>query len=184
MIMKNIGWYSSCAAIVLATLIACDDENPSKESELWPKSGYVFTNDRDAATVYVEASGLAVTSLFLPQYPINDVTKKWTLSAPGAGEGIYILNDKNQYWTIDSAFHPGLNVEQYFVSTVKVDDTENLGKINRFRYHASGDGSTFYLESVKFPKYFVTALGHAESGRGLLLRKQDNGDWKFWIAND
>ena len=181
--MKKISAYFSLFLVVAFGITACDDNNPSSAAEIWPKSGYLFTKDRDAKTVYVEASGLAVTSPFLPEYPIKDNEKKWTITLAGSA-GVYIHNDENQYWSIDSAFHPGLNVEQKFISIRKVEDKANLGKFNTFKYHKSGDGKTFYIESVKFPKYFVTALGHAESGRGLLLRNQDNGDWAFWVDND
>jgi hypothetical protein len=182
--MKNVIIYFSFAIVALASMTSCNDNDPSLEGEVWPKNGYVFTRDSDMDTVYVEASGLAVTSPFLPQFPIDDNSKKWTISLAGSGEGVYVHNDENQYWSIDSAFHPGLMVEQFFIKVSKIDNTDNLGKGNRFKYHRSGDGKTFYIESVKKPKYFAAALGHAESGRGLLLRKQDNGDWEFWVGND
>lgn len=164
-------------------LIACkNDDDPSLENELWPKIGYLFTTDSSSDTVYVESGGL--TSPFLAQYPINDNAKEWTISLPDSGEGVLIHNAQNEYWTIDSAFHPGLMVEQHFITTTTITNSSNLGEINRFKYHKSGDGNSFYIESVKYSKHFVMATGHAESGRGLLLKKQDNGTWAFWVGID
>jgi hypothetical protein len=180
--MKKLTMYFSLAIIVISIVSACKD--PSQEMEVWPKSGYLFTKDGNGGTLYVEAGNIAETRSFVPGYPIANNSKKWTITPAGSGEGVYLHNDRNEYWTIDSVFHPGLKVEQRFVSIVKVTDTDRLGPINRFRYHKSGDRNTFYIESIKFPKSFVAAVGHAAGGRGLLLRKQENGNWEFWLGND
>ena len=91
-------------------------------------------------------------------------------------------NDENRFWSIDSAFHPGLMVEQHFiVSRVKADPNE-ISDFNRFRLHQGTDGK-FYLESLRFPGFYVTGLPHAESGRGLRLRAQSNGSWDFYLVS-
>jgi hypothetical protein len=180
--MKNLIKYFSLAIIVFSIVSACEDA--SKEIEVWPKSGYLFTKDENANTMYVEANTMPVTRHFVAGYPIADNSKKWTISPAGSAEGVYIHNDRNEYWIIKSVFHPGLKVEQRYVSIIKVTDTDRLGTSNKFKYHKAGDKNTFYIESVEFPKNFVAAVGHAESGRGLLLRKQEKGNWEFWLGND
>jgi hypothetical protein len=182
--MKNCIKYFSLLILSTLLILGCDDDNPSSQNEVWPKSGYLFTNDSDLDTVYVESGSIVVTRAYLPQYPIQDNSKKWTITLPGSGEGVFIHNDDNEYWSIDSAFHPTLKVEQHFISTIKVSNTANLGKENRFKYHKDVDGKRFYIESVKFPKYFVNALGHAENSGGLVFRKQEKGDWAFWLGNE
>jgi hypothetical protein len=179
--MKNLSRYFSLVIIIILIVSACKD--PSQEIEVWPKSGYLFTKDEKANTMYVETNTMPVTSPFVPGYLIGDNSKKWTISPAGSGEGVYVHNDRNEYWTIKSVFHPGLKVEQRYVSIIKVTNTDRLGISNRFRYHKSGYKNTFYIESVEFPKNFVAAVGHAESGRGLLLRKQEKGNWEFWLDN-
>lgn len=182
--MIHLARYFSIVILGIFLMACKNDDDPSLEGEIWPKVGYLFTVDSGSDTVYVESSHVVVTSPFLPQFPIDDNSKQWTISLPSSGEGVLIHNNQDEYWTIDSAFHPGLMVEQHFITTTTITNSSNLGEINRFRYHTSGDGNSFYIESVKFPKHFVMATGHAESGRGLLLKQQDNGTWAFWVDID
>lgn len=182
--MKSLAQYFSLVSLVILFSTACGDDNDrALKGEVWPKSGYLFTKDDENDTVYVESGTIVMTRNFSPEHPIDDNTKKWTISKPTKGKGVVIYNDQNEYWSIDSAFHPGLMVEQHFISTVTITDKSKISNYNRFNYH-KGDGNSFYIESVKFPDFYVHAIGHAESGRGLRLRNQESGTWAFWVDND
>lgn len=175
--MKTSTLRITIPVLAIAIVLSCSDSAP--EGEVWPKNGYLFTRNFDLDTVYVEGNS-AVTTTYSVKFPLDDETKKWTIQLPSSGKGVLIHNGRNGYWSIDSAFHPGLNVKQRFIKIRTVTDPENLGPANRFIYHKGANG-TFYIESAKFPDYYVTGLPHAESGRGLLLRHQSNGTWDFWV---
>ena len=163
-------------------MTSCSKDSPANQNELWPKIGYIITTNFDGDSVYVEAANLTVTSPYSASFPLSDPDHKWTIALPSSGEGVVIKNDENRFWSIDSAFHPGLMVEQHFiVSRVKADPNE-ISDFNRFRLHQGTDGK-FYLESLRFPGFYVTGLPHAESGRGLRLRAQSNGSWDFYLVS-
>ncbi len=167
--------------IPIASLVifSCHDSAP--ENEAWPKYGYLFTRNYDLDTVYVVQEGSSVrTVTYSKKYPLDDNSKKWTIQLPASGDGVLIHNGNGGYWSIDSAFHPGANVKQRFIKMSTLAGPSEATTYNRFVYHKGSDGA-FYIESVKFPKYFVTGLPHAESGRGMLLTHQDRGTWEFWV---
>lgn len=167
-------------AFATALFISCKKDSAS-QAEAWPKVGYLFTKNFDGDSVWVEPANITVTSNYSASFPLTDIGDKWTIARPSSGEGVVIKNDANRFWSIDSAFHPGLMVEQHFItSRVKVNPDE-ISDFNRFKFH-NGINGTFYLESVRFPGFYVTGLPHAESGRGLRLRSQSEGSWDFWMA--
>ncbi len=168
--------------LVWSALVAISCQDSATKNEVWPKSGYLFTLNYDLDSTYVAAEGSAVrTTRYHPKYPLDDNSKQWTISVPSSGKGVLVHNDQGAYWSIDSAFHPGLNVKQRFLKVTKLSGHSEATDYNRFIYHKGSDGR-FYIESVKFPDYYVTGLPHAESGRGLLLRHQSNGSWDFWLG--
>jgi hypothetical protein len=177
--MKGLALRLFIPVFSIVFAFSCQDSAP--EGEVWPKNGYLFTRNYDLDTVYVAAEGTAVrTTYYSPKFPIDDNTKKWTIQLPTSGKGVLIHNGNGGYWSIDSAFHPGLNVKQRFIKISNLASPSDASPANRFIYHKGSNG-TFYIESFKFPEYFVTGLPHAESGRGMLLRHQTNGSWDFWV---
>ncbi len=170
---------SSALAILL--LASCSKNNPASQNEVWPKEGYLITTNFDGDTVWVEPSNITMTSYYSASFPLTDNEDKWTIALPSSGQGVVIKNENNRFWSIDSAFHPGLLVEQHFITSRVKADPAAISDYNRFKFHPGPNGK-FYLESLKFPGFFVTGLPHAESGRGLRLRAQTEGSWEFWLA--
>lgn len=170
------------SGIALLMLSSCSKDNPSGQNEVWPKVGYIITKNFDGDSVWVEAANITVTTNYSSAFPLTDPEDKWTIALPSSGEGVVIKNDNNRFWSIDSAFHPGLMVEQHFITSRVKADPSVISDFNRFKLHPGPNGK-FYLESLRFPGFYVTGLPHASSGRGLRLRGQSEGTWEFWIAN-
>ncbi len=170
-------------ALAFATVlfISCKKDSAS-EGEVWPKVGYLITTNIDGDSVWVEPSNITMTSPYMSNFPLTDAEDKWTIALPSSGEGVVIKNDANRFWSIDSAFHPGLMVEQHFITSRVKADPSVISDFNRFKIHNGPDGK-FYIESLKFPGFYVTGLPHAESGRGLKLRAQSAGSWDFWLSS-
>ena len=168
---------------VIAAFGSCKKGGDAGKGDVWPKNGFLITTNGDGDTVYVEGSNMALTSPYAPGIGDEQTQHLWTITLPTSGDGALIHNENGRYWYIDSAFHPGLNVEQHFIALRNTNEPGELSNLARFKYHKADDDGGFYIESVSHPGTWVVALGHAEAGRGLRLRAQSAGNWKFWLAS-